>query len=74
MTTDFITDMGEPLTLSSDNGETICLSRYGVWSDQGRRKAEVLEIGDDLEALQAKYGPGLPVYLFEKGSNGPPEA
>ena len=62
----FITDLGPtiPRTLVDETtGETFSLGRYGVWgSAAAYRKAEVLEIGDDLEALQAKYGPNLPVY------------
>lgn len=70
----FITDMGEPLVLTSDKGGTMPLGRYGVWDSTGRRKPEVVAVGDDLEALQAEYGPGLPVYLLPQGSNGSSQA
>jgi hypothetical protein len=59
----FITDFGEAQTLhcldagGRPTGETRTLPRYGVWADGGgHRKAEVIECGDDLAALCAKYG------------------
>ncbi len=68
----FITDMGESPTLTSTNPErTMSLGRYGVWDSVGRHKPEVIAVGDDLEALQAEHGPGLPVYLLPRGSNEP---
>lgn len=60
MTVKIITDMGAPLILDADDGETLNIGRYGVWSDDGR-KAEVIATGDDLDRLQSKYGPGLEV-------------
>lgn len=67
----FITDLGPgPHTLTNETtGEVVTLGRYGVWASAAAyRKAEVIEIGDDLEALQAKYGPNLPVYASIRGS------
>lgn len=60
----FITDLGvSPVLTNEATGEVTTLGRYGVWGSLAAyRKAEVLEIGDDLEALQNKYGPNLPVY------------
>lgn len=66
----FITDAGIPLIATDTvTGEQIDLGRYGVWGDTGHHigKAEVLETGNDLDALQAIYGPGLPVYPLPGG-------
>lgn len=59
----FISDMGESPVLTADDGSTITLGRYGVWAWNGR-KHEVVETGDDLEALKRKHGvAGEPVRL-----------
>ena len=63
----FITDLGySPVMTNETTGEVLKLGRYGVWGDKGHHsgKAEVLETGDDLEALQAEYGPDLPVHAL----------
>lgn len=60
----FITDFGATTPFVIDGTEEkIDLPRYGVWGNKGHwsGKAEVLEVSDDLEALQRKYGPDLPV-------------
>ncbi len=53
----FITDMGQSYDITNDLGteETTQLPRYGVWGDTGRGKAEVIDTGDDLEALMSKH-------------------
>ena len=59
-----ITDFGFSLTSTDmETGEVTIIGRYGVWGDKGHwtGKHEVLACGDDLEALQAQYGPNLPV-------------
>ena len=59
----FITDFGHATSWEDANTKTrVELPRYGVWSDEGRKKPEVVEVGDDLDALQRKYGPDLPVH------------
>ena len=58
----FITDNGGGITLVSTD-ETIHLERYGVWVPRPwDRKPEVVKVSNDLEALQAEFGPDLPVY------------
>jgi hypothetical protein len=55
--------MGARQELVSDSGGKITLPRYGVWVfSASRRKFEVAETSDDLDALQKKYGPGLQVH------------
>lgn len=64
----FITDMGfTPVLTDTATGEETRLGRYGVWSDEGGRKPEVIACGDDLAALQAEHGPGLVLYRIEAG-------
>ena len=52
----WISDMGTNTELKSDDGSTMMLPRYGVWS---RRKwggkAGVVDVSDDLAGLQEKY-------------------
>lgn len=68
--TRFITDMGGPLVVTaSDTGEQSNIGRYGVWDSKGRRKPEVIACGDDLDALQAEYGPNLPVHPLTGGTS-----
>lgn len=59
---EFITDAGFPVILTWGD-EELNIGRYGVWGDKGHwtGKPEVIETGNDLEALKAKYG-DLPVY------------
>jgi hypothetical protein len=58
----YITDMGAPLTLTdTDTGEEIVISRYGVWDI---KSGDVIDTGDDLEALQATHGPDLTVLVL----------
>ncbi len=59
-----ITDFGySPTFTNMETGEVTSIGRYGVWGYKGHwsGKHEVIACGDDLEALQAKYGPDLPV-------------
>lgn len=59
----FISDMGESLEVVGDDGSRLKLGRYGVWKWTGR-KHEVVDTGDDLEALKTKHGiRGDPVRL-----------
>ena len=61
----FITDAGSPVVMTDcQTGEETNIGRYGVWGDKGHwsGKSEVIACGDDLEALQAEYGPDLPVH------------
>ena len=65
----FITDMGGPLVLTDTaTGEEQNLGRYGVWGNKGHwsGKPEVIAASDDLDALQAKYGPNLPVHALPR--------
>lgn len=58
----FITDLGySPVLTNAETGETTTLARYGVWSAP-TSKANVIIVGDDLEALQTEHGPNLPVF------------
>jgi len=57
---EFITDLGFPLVATMGDEEWD-LGRYGVWADKGRGKPEVIDTGNDLEALKKKHG-DLPVY------------
>jgi hypothetical protein len=64
----FITEFVQTYTLSpgmaaeySDEFPEGRLHKYAVWGDIGRGKPEVAETSDDLNYLQQKYGPGLPV-------------
>ncbi len=60
-----ISDLGHSPTLTNtDTGDEIRVGRYGVWANDARGKAEVIDCSDDLEALQAKHGPGLEIYQF----------
>lgn len=64
MSTKFITDLGvSPELVNEATGETTTLGRYAVWASAAAyRKAEVIEVSDDLNDLQVKHGPNLPVY------------
>lgn len=59
----FITDFGTNLAITdAETGEAQGqLARYAAWGDKGRGKPEVIETSDDLDQLQEKHGPGLPV-------------
>lgn len=71
----FITDMGfTPVLTDMQTGEETRLGRYGVWSDVGCRKPEVIAVGDDLDELQRAHGPDLPVYKIEAGGSVSPSA
>lgn len=53
------TDMGPDVLLRDSEGVTTCLPRYAVWKwDAARRKHQVAEVSDDLEALRAEHGAG----------------
>lgn len=59
--TKYITDLGGSVTLvATDTKEEIVLGRYGVWE-----RDECIATGDSLYALQAEYGPCLPVYPLQ---------
>ncbi len=54
----FITDLGTSHIVRHADGTEFCrLGRYAVWSDEGRRKPEVIVQSDDLEELQREHGP-----------------
>jgi hypothetical protein len=57
---EFITDAGFPVILTWGD-EELDIGRYGVWGDKGRGKPEVIDTGNDLDALKEKHGE-LPVY------------
>lgn len=40
------------------------IPRYGVW-ERIRGKHECVDVGDDLDKLQAKYGPDLEVVMIK---------
>ena len=52
--------MGGPLVLQESTGGAFNIGRYGVW-DNHSGSFEVIACGDDLEVLQAEFGPGLDV-------------
>jgi hypothetical protein len=55
----FYTDMGANLELRDSTGGTMNVPRYGVWVwDAHRQRHQVVDTGDDLEALRAKHGAG----------------
>ena len=59
-----ITDFGySPILVDTATGEETNIGRFGVWVvDRRYSKDEVIDTGDNLEALQEKHGPGLEVY------------
>ncbi len=62
MSAKFITDMGCSRSFYEVRGaEPTYVPRYAVWGDSGRDKPEVLETSDDVDDLQARFGP-LPVW------------
>lgn len=51
----FITDLGENQT-SVIGEKEVTVGRYAVWSPlQGSKNHQVIEVGEDLEALKSKY-------------------
>jgi hypothetical protein len=50
-----ITDLGQPLRAVAQDGTSMHIPRYGVWQVRDGVLADVVETGDDLEALKAKY-------------------
>lgn len=55
----FYSDMGPGIELRDDQGVVTALPRYGVWKwNPSKRKHEVAEVGDDLQALRDKHGEG----------------
>ena len=54
----FITDAGTDLDMHDQHGKKVGrLPRYGVWKhDPAKGKHQVVETGDDLEALAKKHG------------------
>lgn len=58
----FMTDLGGPLVLTrtpDDESPPVTIGRYGVWEVLPGRKPVVVATGDNLDALQQEYGPGL---------------
>ena len=55
-----ITDMGANVPIFGDGvgrlAKIMVLPRYGVWTVEAGALDCVVETGDDLEALKAKYG------------------
>lgn len=53
----FITDMGEAVAVDWTADGVLVVDRYAVWEHKAKRagRAEVVEIGPDLVALQRKY-------------------
>ena len=53
----YFSDMGEHLTVTDQDGRVEVLPRYGAWTwNAVKRRHEVAEVSNDLEALRAKYG------------------
>ena len=54
---EFITDFGKEVEAKdSETGKVVFkLSRFAVWGDQGRGKAEVIDNGNNLNALLKKH-------------------
>ena len=56
----FITDFGAPIPIEQEGDalelDFTSLPRYAVWGPTGRGKPEVVDNGDDLQALLTKYG------------------
>jgi hypothetical protein len=69
MTRGFITDFGRPVEMTDGQGQSSFLPRYGVWVwNPNKRRHEVTECGNDLEALRARYGADLEVVqIVNKG-------
>ena len=58
----FISDLGK--SHEAEIGETI-VGRYAVWVPvEGSERHQVIEVSDDLDALQQKYG--VPIELVLK--------
>lgn len=52
----FLTDLGAPRQTELA-GQPITLGRYAVWSPlRGTKGHAIVEVGDDLEELSARYG------------------
>ncbi|MCL2626230.1 MAG: hypothetical protein FWD46_05390 [Cystobacterineae bacterium] len=52
----FITDLGESQE-ASVGGQTVVLGRYAVWAPmKNADRHQVVEVGNELEALAKKYG------------------
>lgn len=53
----FITDAGKSFDVKDDKGTVMYhLSRYAVWGDAGKGKAEVIDTDDNLAALKKRNG------------------
>jgi hypothetical protein len=51
-----IQDNGRELVGKDDKGNvTLRIPRYGVWDKKASRKPQVVDTGNDLEALKKKY-------------------
>lgn len=51
----FITDLGSSQAAVMED-RTVTVGRYAVWSPlRGSRNHQIIEVGEDLEALKAKY-------------------
>lgn len=54
---DFYTDFGRSIPVTDADGNPLpSLPRYAAWGDAGRGKPEVIDTGDDLDALRLLYG------------------
>ena len=55
----FITDFGAPIPIDQEGDaldlEFTSLPRYAVWGPTGRGKPQVIDGGNDLQSLLAKY-------------------
>lgn len=70
----YITDFGKPVEAKpEDGGPIINVGRYGVWKfDAAKGKHQVVDSGDDLEALKKKHGSNLKVVPIGKGNQSGP--
>ena len=60
----FISDLGKSHEAEIGGTKTI-VGRYAVWAPvEGSERHQVIEVGDDLDALQQKYG--IPIELVLK--------
>ncbi len=69
----FITDLCESHPVRDESGKIVTtLPRFGVWANRIRDgKPEVIETGDNLEALRAKHGTLLPLHVIGHEINVP---
>lgn len=64
----FITDAGHRVIAVFEDGTEFNVGRYAVWAPRSRDgKPEVIDTGDDLDALRRKHGP-VDVIDLERGT------